>query len=662
MSVLTVGSGQQFTTIKAAVAASHDGDTIYVEAGTYTENSIVINTDINLVGVGGMVHMVGALVSKATLITNSDVSIDHFEFSGAKSYNFNGAGIRYQAGNLTVTNSYFHDNEDGILGGQSAVGVGSVTVDHSEFNHNGAGDGQSHNIYIGMVDEFVFTNNFSHDAVVGHEVKTRALHNTITGNRIADLNGTSSYAIDLPASGNGLIENNVIQQGPKSQNAVIIAFGEETKHEQWTDHNLVVRGNTIINQLANRHSTGVWNVGANPVEITGNHIYGVPRLTLGTSVQSGNDTLAAAPAIDTSHPWASSPWDNIVWGGAAANMLYGSGARDLFVGGGGNDTFVIQSGGKSDTIANFQGGAGVGDVVKLEGYAFTTFNGVKAAMSQHGSDVWLNLGHGETLTFQNMTVAGFAANDFQFSAHFSVSSASTVSPTVMSRPAPFTLPASGGYVGMGGTKYDNNIVGDDGNNRIVGNGGNDTMQGGLGNDQYIVDSADVVIEKPGEGIDTVLSTVASYTLTANVENLTLTATTAQKGVGNALNNLITGNAANDTIDGGAGNDIINAGVGANLLTGGLGNDMFVFKAVGAGSTITDFHVGEDLLDLRTMINNSGYKGVDPLSDHVMMVTPDGHGGSMISLDLTHSGTMHNLVDLQGVAPQTLYIGLDVLIH
>jgi hypothetical protein len=75
----------------------------------------------------------------------SDVKIDGFAFTGAVVPDGNGAGIRYEGGSLTITNSHFHGNQNGILG--AADPNGTITISQSEFDHNGVdGSGQTHNI------------------------------------------------------------------------------------------------------------------------------------------------------------------------------------------------------------------------------------------------------------------------------------------------------------------------------------------------------------------------------------------------------------------------------------------------------------------------------------------------------------------------------------
>ena len=80
------------------------------------------------------------------------------------------------------------------------------------------------------------------------------------------------------------------------------------------------------------------------------------------------------------------------------------------------------------------------------------------------------------------------------------------------------------------------------------------MAGGAGNDTYVVDNVgDIVVEKAGEGTDLVQSSV-TFTLAANVENLTLTGGANINGTGNALGNFLVGNTGNNTLNGGAGAD------------------------------------------------------------------------------------------------------------
>ncbi|WP_160320311.1 calcium-binding protein, partial [Rhizobium ecuadorense] len=130
------------------------------------------------------------------------------------------------------------------------------------------------------------------------------------------------------------------------------------------------------------------------------------------------------------------------------------------------------------------------------------------------------------------------------------------------------------------------ITGGAGNDTLNGGAGADSLIGGAGNDTYIVDNAgDIVTEAANEGIDTVRTTLASYTLGSDVENLSFAGTGTFAGTGNNLANTITGGAATDTLSGDAGNDTLDGGAGADSLIGGLGDDTYIVD--NAGDTVTE---------------------------------------------------------------------------
>src|SRR5262249_5782999 len=130
---------------------------------------------------------------------------------------------------------------------------------------------------------------------------------------------------------------------------------------------------------------------------------------------------------------------------------------------------------------------------------------------------------------------------------------SGVSFTIVDNIENLTLTGSSAINGTGNSA-DNVITGNSADNILDGGGGNDTLIGGTGNDTYIVGSTDSVItENSSEGVDTVVSS-ASYALSGNLENLTLTGSDALSGTGNSGDNIITGNGAVDTLTGGLGND------------------------------------------------------------------------------------------------------------
>ena len=133
------------------------------------------------------------------------------------------------------------------------------------------------------------------------------------------------------------------------------------------------------------------------------------------------------------------------------------------------------------------------------------------------------------------------------------------------------------------------INGGDGNDSLNGGTGIDNMNGGFGNDTYVVDNVlDIAAEVAG-GVDLVQSSV-SYTLSANLENLTLTGAAAINGTGNAKNNIIIGNGASNVLNGGTGNDTINGGAGNDAINGGDDND---FLRGNAGVDVLNGGNGDD---------------------------------------------------------------------
>ena len=111
-----------------------------------------------------------------------------------------------------------------------------------------AGDGFTHNLYVSNIASLVIDDSYFHDADDGHQIKSRAQSTTITNSRIYDGNGTGSYSIDLPNGGVGVIRNNVIQQGPNSDNPAIIHYGGESA--AYAGSSLLIEDNVVVNDMS----------------------------------------------------------------------------------------------------------------------------------------------------------------------------------------------------------------------------------------------------------------------------------------------------------------------------------------------------------------------------------------------------------------------------
>lgn len=251
-SVRKVGPKQKYRTPCAAIAAAKDGDTIEIDAaGSYSGDVCGFRLNhITLRGVNGRARIeAGGAIAQGKgiwVIGGDDVTVENIEFSGAKCASKNGSGIRAEGGSLTIRNCVFRNNEDGIL--TNGNPAGRLLIEYSEFDHNGFGDGYSHNMYIGRIAEFTLRSSWSHDAVAGHLVKFRAAVSRILYNRLTSETAATSYELDLPDGGEALVLGNVIAQSSGSTNTGIMTFAVEGVRSAAQPGGLVVAHNTFVNR------------------------------------------------------------------------------------------------------------------------------------------------------------------------------------------------------------------------------------------------------------------------------------------------------------------------------------------------------------------------------------------------------------------------------
>ena len=302
--ILQVGPGKQFATPCAAIAVAAAGDTIQIDSSvTYVGDVCAWTTpSLTLQGVGGArAHIdAGGLNSQGKgiwVISGANTTVENIEFSGATVPDHNGVGIRQQADNLTVRNCYFHDNEEGILTDASLTST--ITIEFTEFGFNGFGDGQSHNVYIGNIGTLIFRYNYSHHAIIGHLLKTRAAQNFILYNRLSDeATGTSSYQIDIPNGGLSYVIGNVIEQGPLNDNSTFIAYLEEGTNPGNPNEQLFVINNTFANDA----SSGTFvspALGSAPVVIKNNIFSGPGTITSQASAVQANNFTGNAGFVNS---------------------------------------------------------------------------------------------------------------------------------------------------------------------------------------------------------------------------------------------------------------------------------------------------------------------------------------------------------------------------
>ena len=217
-------TGQGFETIDEAVQSVRMGTaTILIAPGVYHQGTIQAGGVITFKAVqpGTAIFEGTTCEGKAAFVLRGQGStVDGLVFRNMRVPDGNGAGVRTEMGNLTVTNSMFMDSQEGILGGEPVNQ--KIVIDRSTFTGLGQCDETpdcAHSIYLANRGSVSITNSRFERGTGGHYVKLRIPNVAIADNSFDDTSGRkTNYMIDLPEGATGLITRNTFVQGRQKEN------------------------------------------------------------------------------------------------------------------------------------------------------------------------------------------------------------------------------------------------------------------------------------------------------------------------------------------------------------------------------------------------------------------------------------------------------------
>lgn len=565
--------------------------------GNSLSNVMVGNSGVNLLdGSGGVDTLIGGAGGDTYVVDNVGDAIVEMSNEGTDLVQ---ASVTYTLADnverLTLTGTgnidAFGNGLANVLTGNSSNNVldGGAGID----NLNG---GLGNDTYIvDGADIITESGNAGTDSVLSSVTFTLATnieHLTLTGNANIDANGNT---LDNTLTGNS--GNNVLT-GASGADTLIGAAGNDT-----------LDGGSGVDQMLGGSGNDTYVVdSASDTVVEGageglDLVQSTATFVLSAAVE--NLTLTSSGSVNGT----GNELDNILIGNSGANTLYGLAGNDTLDGGTGTDrleggtgddiyvvnvtadVIVEDVGAGNDTVHSSVtwtlATTALANVENLTLIGTTAINGTGNDLANVitgnemantltgglGADTLIGAGGNDIYVFDGTDViveeVGAGADTIQ----------SAFTYTLGANIEHLTLTGTTAINGTGnelantltGNGVVNQLDGGAGNDTLNGGAGADQMTGGSGDDTFVVDVAgDTVIEAVDGGIDLVQSAV-TYTLSANVENLTLTGTNPINATGNELANVLTGN---------SGINILNGGAGADQLIGGGGNDTYVVDDAG----------------------------------------------------------------------------------
>ncbi len=270
--VYVVKKNTAISSVQAAINMAHAGDTVIVMNGTYTENNIVVNKPLVLIGKGYPV-LDGLHKFEIVSVKSNNVVIEGFKIahSGVSSLN-DIAGIKiYEAKNVVIRNNILDDTFFGIYLQKSV----NCLIENNKLTAYGATDQQSGNgIHCWQSDSLRIIGN----TITGHRdgIYFEFVTNSLIWRNISQSN--SRYGLHFMFSHNDDYIANIFKNNSAG---VSVMFTHGVKmfnnifEDNWGDgaygiflkeiSDSYISGNKFL-----RNTTGIFMEGASRVVVTKN--------------------------------------------------------------------------------------------------------------------------------------------------------------------------------------------------------------------------------------------------------------------------------------------------------------------------------------------------------------------------------------------------------
>ena len=209
--VLTVGEGKAFPAPSAAAGAAQDGDTVLIDPGVYYDCAEWRANGLTIAATAPGVELTDrACAGKAAfVIRGNDTVIRGLSFARVRVEDQNGAGIRLEGRNLTVSDTDFTNNQFGILAGGAG---GWLRIAGCLFRRNGISlEGRpTHAVSAGGLEELRIAASVFEQARGGDHVSSNAARTELVGNRFFDEGGAMAGPLAQINGGTIVLTGNTV--------------------------------------------------------------------------------------------------------------------------------------------------------------------------------------------------------------------------------------------------------------------------------------------------------------------------------------------------------------------------------------------------------------------------------------------------------------------